>query len=128
MKNLIKQIMRFGVVGVISFLVDYGILYVLTEKANIYYLLSAGISFTVSVVINYLLSMSWVFKSNKKKRGKKEEFIIFIVLSLGGLLLNQVMMYVFVDYMNVYYLLAKIVATAIVMIYNFTSRKLILER
>ncbi len=127
MKNLIKQIMRFGVVGVISFLVDYGILYVLTEKANIYYLLSAGISFTVSVVINYLLSMSWVFKSNKK-RGKKEEFIIFIVLSLGGLLLNQVMMYVFVDYMNVYYLLAKIVATAIVMIYNFTSRKLILER
>lgn len=127
MKNLIKQIMRFGVVGVISFLVDYGILYVLTEKANIYYLLSAGISFTVSVVINYLLSMSWVFKSNKK-RGKKEEFIIFIVLSLGGLLLNQVMMYVFVDYMNVYYLFAKIVATAIVMIYNFTSRKLILER
>lgn len=127
MKNLIKQIIRFGVVGVISFLVDYGILYVLTEKANIYYLLSAGISFTVSVVINYLLSMSWVFKSNKK-RGKKEEFIIFIVLSLGGLLLNQVMMYVFVDYMNVYYLLAKIVATAIVMIYNFTSRKLILER
>lgn len=127
MKNLIKQIMRFGVVGVISFLVDYGILYVLTEKANIYYLLSAGISFTVSVVINYLLSMSWVFKSNKK-RGKKEEFIIFIVLSVGGLLLNQVMMYVFVDYMNVYYLLAKIVATAIVMIYNFTSRKLILER
>lgn len=126
MKNLIKQIMRFGVVGVISFLVDYGILYVLTEKANIYYLLSAGISFTVSVVINYLLSMSWVFKSNNK-RGKKEEFIIFIVLSLGGLLLNQVMMYVFVDYMNVYYLLAKIVATAIVMIYNFVSRKLILE-
>ncbi len=127
MKNLIKQIMRFGVVGVISFLIDYGILYVLTEKANIYYLLSAGISFTVSVVINYLLSMSWVFKSNKK-RGKKEEFIIFIVLSLGGLLLNQVMMYVFVDYMNVYYLLAKIVSTAIVMIYNFISRKLILER
>ena len=127
MKNLIKQIMRFGVVGVISFLIDYGILYVLTEKANIYYLLSAGISFTVSVVINYLLSMSWVFKSNKK-RGKKEEFIIFIVLSLGGLLLNQVMMYVFVDYMNVYYLLAKIVSTAIVMIYNFISRNLILER
>ena len=127
MKNLIKQIMRFGVVGVISFLVDYGILYVLTEKANIYYLLSAGISFTVSVVINYLLSMSWVFKSNKK-RGKKKEFIILIVLSLCGLLLNQVMMYVFVDYMNVYYLLAKIVATAIIMIYNFTSRKLILER
>ena len=57
-----------------------------------------------------------------------KEFIIFVVLSLGGLLLNQVMMYVFVDYMNVYYMLAKIVATAIVMIYNFISRKLILER
>lgn len=127
MKNLIKQIMRFGVVGVISFLVDYGILYVLTEKANIYYLISAGISFTVSVIINYLLSMSWVFKSNNK-RGKKEEFILFVIMSLGGLLLNQIMMYVFVDHMNVYYMLAKIVATAIVMVYNFISRKLVLER
>lgn len=127
MKNLIKQIMRFGVVGVISFLVDYGILYVLTEKANIYYLVSAGISFTVSVIINYLLSMSWVFKSNNK-RGKKEEFILFVIMSLGGLLLNQIMMYVFVDHMNVYYMLAKIVATAIVMVYNFISRKLVLER
>ena len=71
--------------------------------------------------------MSWVFKSNKK-RGKKEEFILFVIMSVGGLLLNQIMMYVFVDYMNAYYMYAKIIATAIVMVYNFISRKLVLER
>ncbi len=49
-------------------------------------------------------------------------------MSVGGLLLNQIMMYVFVDYMNAYYMYAKIIATAIVMVYNFISRKLVLER
>ena len=54
MKKLIAQIMKFGVVGVIAFIIDYGLLIFLTEVFGVPYLISATVSFTVSGVFNYL--------------------------------------------------------------------------
>ena len=53
MKKLVAQIMKFGVVGVIAFVIDYGLLALLTEAFGVNYLVSATISFTASVVFNY---------------------------------------------------------------------------
>lgn len=61
MKKLIDQIMRFGIVGVLAFFIDYGVMVALTELFGVYYLLSACISFTVSVIFNYVCSMKFVF-------------------------------------------------------------------
>ena len=55
--KLIAQFMKFGVVGVIAFVIDYGLLALLTEVFGVNYLVSATISFTVSVIFNYLASM-----------------------------------------------------------------------
>ena len=49
MKKLVAQIMKFGVVGVIAFVIDYGLLALLTEAFGVNYLVSATISFTASV-------------------------------------------------------------------------------
>ena len=54
MGKLVQQFMKFGVVGVIAFVIDYGLMVALTELAGVNYLISATISFTVSVVFNYL--------------------------------------------------------------------------
>ena len=59
MKNLIAQFMKFGVVGVIAFFIDYGLLAFCTEILHFNYLVSATIGFTVSVVFNYLASMRY---------------------------------------------------------------------
>ena len=61
MKKLVAQIMKFGVVGVIAFVIDYGLLALLTEAFGVNYLVSATISFTVSVMFNYVASMRYVF-------------------------------------------------------------------
>lgn len=126
MKNLIMQIIRFGMVGFLCFFIDYGVLLGLTELAGINYLVSSGISFTVSVVVNYLLSMKFVFES-KKKDSRVKEFILFVILSVGGLGINQLVMWLSVEKLGILYQLAKIGATAIVMVYNFITRKVILE-
>mgnify|MGYP002582613145 FL=1 len=126
MKKLILQMVKFGAVGFLCFLIDYGIMLLLTELAGVNYLISCCISFSVSVIVNYLLSMHFVFaaKANMKKR---TQFVIFVILSVIGLGLNQLFMWLFVDLVHIPYQIAKLAVTAIVMLFNFVTRKVFLE-
>ncbi len=127
MKKLIEQIMKFGVVGFLCFGIDYGLMIFLTEICGISYLVSSGISFSVSVMVNYILSLKFVFETDENNN-KVVEFFIFIILSVIGLGINQVLMWICVDKMHVHYMISKIGVTGVVMVYNFITRKLILEK
>lgn len=126
MKKLIHQFMKFGVVGVIAFFIDYGLLFVLTEFGGINYLVSATISFTVSVIFNYIASMRYVF-THKEDMSRRKEFVIFVVLSAIGLVINNVCMWAGVEIFGIHYMITKIGATAIVMVWNFVTRKIFLD-
>ena len=127
MKKIIEQILKFGVVGFLAFLVDYSVLFILTEFVGVHYLVSGAISFSASVVFNYILSIIWVFEV-KEDQNKIYQFIIFVILSVIGLLINQLIIWLLVEKLAIYYMIAKIVATAVVMVYNFVTRKLIIEK
>ena len=126
-KKLLQQIIRFGFVGGTAFIIDAGILFILTQFLNVHYLISGMISFTVSVIYNYILSIMWVFDA-KKDNNKAQELSIFIGLSVIGLGINQFIMWVMVDKIGVYYMLSKIVSTFVVMVYNFITRKIFIEQ
>ena len=122
---MILQLIKFAIVGGIAAFVDVGVLVVLKELLNIDVLIASAISFCVSVTVNYVLSMSFVFKS--KKQSKVKEFIIFVCLSVGGLGLNQLILWVGVNFTSIYYLIIKFMAMVIVPVYNFITRKIFLE-
>lgn len=122
---MILQIIKFGIVGVIATLVDVGTLTALTELLHVDVLVSSAISFCVSVAVNYILSMAFVFKS--KNQDKFREIIIFVLLSVGGLCLNQLILWIGVKFTTVYYLIVKLFALVIVPVYNFITRKIFLE-
>lgn len=139
MTKLIQQFLKFGVVGVICFFIDTG-LYTICNCIGIPYLISGVIGFSVSVVVNYLLSMKYVFV-RRDDLSRKKEFTIYLILSIIGLILNELILFVCVDviYGNWSWLrsfmhpraaeiLAKIGATGIVMVYNFVTRKIFMER
>ena len=140
MKELLNQIIKFGVVGFFCFFIDFGITTGFTNLLGVHYLISKLLGFVVSAVVNYILSIKFVF-THKKEMDKKKEFSVFIILSAIGLVINEIVMYVCIDgvYMHSEPLnelisselmvsLSAIVATGVVMVYNFISRKLFLER
>lgn len=127
MKKLISQIIKFGFVGFLCFFIDYGIMVFLTEALKINYLISSGCSFSVSVIVNYILSIKFVFDADRDAN-KVKQFLVFLFFSIGGLIINQIVMWVTVDLLGIFYMISKIGATAIVMVYNFITRKLFIEK
>lgn len=125
MKKLIEQILKFGVVGIIATVIDFGVLYVLSQPLGMDPVISAGISFCVSLVFNYVASMRYVF-THREDMSRSREFVIFLVLSLIGLAINEAIMASGVAVFGSSALAVmgtKVLATAIVMVWNFVSRK-----
>ena len=125
MGKLVAQFLKFGVVGVIAFFIDYGVLMLLSVGMGMDPVVSAAISFTVSVGFNYVASMRFVF-THREDWSKRREVVIFVVLSVIGLLINEAIMYAGVAALGKSPLaitVTKVIATAVVMVWNFFSRK-----
>ena len=92
---------------------------------------SSGISFCVSVVVNYILSVTVVFDADREAN-KAKQFTVFLILSVIGLGINTLIMWagtgILDQYMERSYMLVKIFATAVVMVYNFITRKIFIEK
>ena len=139
-KNLLNQILKFGIVGLFCFLIDYGVTIIMTNVFGVHYLISKFFGFVISAVVNYLLSIKFVF-TQKKEMDKGKEFTVFLILSAIGLVINEIVMYVCIDGIYAHSDLLKeyisdslmvsvgaVAATGVVMVYNFISRKMFLER
>lgn len=150
MKKLLEQIIKFGVVGVLAFLIDFTITMVLSVKLRTPCLNAFGAQepafyiasfcgFVISLIFNYVASMTFVFK-RRENTSKKEEFVKFTILSIIGLGIHEVVLLIsmkiieavipwFLTFMNgqLSEAFCKIAATGVVMIYNFITRKIFLE-
>ena len=123
--NTFLQLFRYTFVGGIAFLADFGTLFALTEFLNIHYLISAAIAFILGLTVNYFLSVKWVFNI-RTVNNKLLEFWLFALIGIIGLGLNELFIWIFTDLLSIYYLLSKIITTAIVYFWNFLARKFFL--
>ena len=129
LKPLIEQFLKFGVVGIVAFIVDYGILMLLSQGLGWDPVLSSVISFVVSVVVNYVGSMHFVFE-RRDDLSRRREFLIFVMLSVVGLIINSANIWAGTQLFGTgafAVTATKLVATVIVSVWNFVSRKYWLE-
>lgn len=119
------QLFKYFFVGGIAYTVDFGSLYILTDIIKVHYLISAAIAFTLGLITNYSLSIIWVF-SKRTVADKRLEFILFSIIGLVGLGLNEVIIWFFTEWIHFHYLISKVFSTVVVFFWNFFARKKIL--
>jgi len=122
--NIFLQLLRYGFVGGIAAVVNIGMLYVFTDILSINYILGNVISFILGLIVNYILSKKTVFKK-QTSISKSKEFILYALIGVLGLGVDTLLLWIFTDKMNMYYMVSKIISTILVFIWNFGARKVL---
>ena len=107
----LRKILRFGLVGLSGILVNMGILWGLTELGGIYYLYSSAVAIETSIITNFLLNDFWTFGGETGHRvgSRVHRFLSFQVVSVGGLLVNMVVLFLGKEILGMDYLVANLV-------------------
>lgn len=117
------QFFRYLFVGGFAAVVNIGSLYIFTEFAHLHYLIANVLGFILGLLTNYLLS-KWLVFSTENDINKVTEFIIYAIIGVVGLGLDTGFVWLFTT-IGLYYMISKIVSTALVFIWNFFARKII---
>lgn len=107
-------------------MLDYGILTLCFEILGWHYLVSAALGFSAGLLFVYASSNKWVFTCRSMEDKKLVEFTIFLLIGIIGLGLTILSMWVLVDVFGIYPLISKLLTTAVVLLWNFGARKIIL--
>lgn len=117
---------KYMLAGGVGFLLDYMVLAVCFECFGWHYLLSSALGFVSGLFFVYICSNKWVFTRRSMADKVAAEFLIFLIIGVIGLGLTLLFMWLFVDVAGIYPLISKLVTTAIVLLWNFGARKIIL--
>lgn len=118
--KLFRELFLYGFVSVFALVVDVGLLYILVEYVGLHHVLAATVSFTGGLVVNYCLARLYVFK--KSKLPFRQEFMLYAVIGVIGLGLNDLIIHLLVG-LQVWYMYAKAVSVAVVFFFNFFGRR-----
>ncbi len=109
-------------VGGMGALIEWTLVYVFAEKFGMYYLAATALAYFCSTVCHYFATNALVFESGQRySRGKEFSLVLFV--SAMGLLLNVLLMKIFVGSMTWPLMPSKVLATVLVTIWNYLSRK-----
>lgn len=122
--NTVIQFIRYIFVGGAAFVADAGSLWIL--DLFVHYMLATAAAFIIGLIVNYLLSKLLVFTD--KSTNAAAEFIVYGVIGVIGLGITELLMYLLVGRAGIAVIAAKIIAAAIVLVWNFGARKVILYR
>ncbi|MBQ7841757.1 MAG: GtrA family protein [Lachnospiraceae bacterium] len=126
-----QQIIKFGLVGFLCFFIEYFALILFKELLNWNVIAANTTAFTISAIVNYLFSIFFVFETDKNVN-KGKQFLVFFLLAIGGCIINNIVLklgtMVLDPFWSRSYMIVKPFATGVVMVYNFITRKMFIEK
>lgn len=126
LNNKQKQVVLFGLGGLIGVLIGYMILYLLAEKLNIFYVYPVILAHFANQSFNFCFQKYVVFKNTEKTKILSQLFsyTIWILCTLG---VNALMVYILTSYCGLYYFVSQIIMTTILSVVNFLVTKKIFK-
>ena len=118
---------RYQLIGLYIFfagiatLVDLGGLYLLTNFVGLWYFYSAIFSFAAGMIVNYVLNKFFNFKNHSRQIAR--QFGLFMIVALIGLIFNQLIIYMAVEYFHVWYIFAKFISVFLVFFWSFYGHR-----
>lgn len=125
--NFFVQLFRYVFVGGIAFVADWGMMVFLHEAVAMNVYAATAIAFIFGLTVNFVLSKIFVFQEGSDKTGAVGEFITYGVIGVMGLLFTEGIMWILLK-VGIIYMIAKVVAAAFVLIWNFVARKMLLYK
>jgi putative flippase GtrA len=119
-KTFTAEFIRFLIVGVLSALIEYTLFFLF--KAEINYLIANVLAFGLTNVVTFILSRRYVFGSSKNNN-KYYEATLFVICLVGALIVNQIVLWALVEFGAIEQGIAKAVAIAVTVVWNFFTRK-----
>ena len=114
---LIIKFIKFCIVGFSGLLIDFIITYISKEKLKIHKYISNSLGFIIAVCTNYYLNRIWTFDSNSTQIF--EEYTSFLIISIIGLITNNIFLYLFHEKLEKQFYTSKFIAILLTSFWNF---------
>jgi putative flippase GtrA len=116
------QIIKYFFVGGTAAVVNVGTFFIFAKLLGFHYLVVNFFGFMLATLVNYVLSIKFVFQSGKRHKKKKEISLVYLVSALG-LALDTLFLYLFIEIFIIEMMIAKIISTGLVFFWNYGARK-----
>jgi len=119
-----REFARSVLVSLVSFALDFFVCMLIVERTGMNYLIAMTISFTLGTILNYVLSILWIFGRGPGRWHM--EFLAFLGTAGVGLVLNGLAMYGFTSLCKIHYLVSRVLSSTLVFFFNFACRKFLI--
>jgi putative flippase GtrA len=122
MSPLLRESSIYALGAAAAFAVDFALLWLLVDRFGMHYLSAAALSFLAGTTVVYLVSVRHAFRY-RRVDDRRLEFGYFAAIGAAGIVLNLVLMYLFVEWLTLHYLAAKVGAAGVSFVANFAARR-----
>jgi putative flippase GtrA len=123
---LLFKFIKFCVVGFSGMVIDFGTTWLLKEKAGVNKYIANSTGFILAATSNYIWNRLWTFQSESNRI--VVEYFSFIIISVVGLGINNLVVFLFSDKLKFNFYFSKLIAVGVVTIWNFIMNYLITFR
>ena len=114
---LILKFIKFCVVGATGMGLDFGVTWLMKEKAGVNKYIANSSGFIVAASTNYILNRIWTFQSSNPHIAG--QYLSFVGISVIGLGLNNLIIFLLHDRFRYNFYLSKLFAIVVVTVWNF---------